>query len=115
MDSKDSNDNKLRCDCLTSNGVDQVEGADGKKYIIYTDDDGIDHEYPTAYGTFCEGWDAPLPPYCASSDGKPFDDPPGWCDDYWCYVDKRNCNLNDMEASSFFESKRDLWYSYANC
>ena len=63
--------------------------------IIYTDDNGLEHDYPTAYGTACIAWDEILPPICGA-DGFPLEDQPNYCSQPWCYIDPEKCYKADM-------------------
>ena len=70
--------NNTRCNCINSNGIETVRRG-GQDVIIYTDGDGVEYEYPAAYGTACIGWDEILPPYCGDENNSPLPDQPAWC------------------------------------
>jgi len=61
------------CQCLSDNDIDQTK-RNGQKVIIMTDENGLEHEYPAAYGTACIGWDEILPPFCGDGNDRPLDD-----------------------------------------
>jgi len=79
-----------------------------------TDADGNEHEYPTAYGTACIGWNETLPPFCGAGDGKPFDDQPDFCNKPWCFINEKKCFKKDTQPSSYFPGT-GLTYSYSQC
>ena len=60
----------------------------------------------TDYGlSTCAAHDTGKKPYCMRSN------PPSWCADSWCYVDKNNCD-KPVSNSVFFPG---LTYSYFTC
>ena len=62
--------------------------------------------YPNDYGlSTCAAHDTGKKPYCMRSN------PPSWCADQWCYVDKNNCD-KPISNSVFFPG---LTYSYFTC
>ena len=70
---------------------------------------GTSYAYPLTYGTDCAAHDQTLQPYCDSSVAEP----PEWCGQPWCYVDKDNCD-HPASKSSYYESQ-SLSYSYRTC
>ena len=86
------------CECLSDNDLDTTK-RNGQRVIIYTDADGNEHEYPSAYGTACIGWDEILPPICGDGNGRPLDDQPDWCPKSWCFIDPKKCTKKDTQES----------------
>tara|TARA_B110001452_G_scaffold93183_1_gene76857 strand:+ start:94 stop:1146 length:1053 start_codon:yes stop_codon:yes gene_type:complete len=70
---------------------------------------GTSYGYPLSYGTDCGAHDQTLQPYCDSSVAEP----PEWCAQPWCYVDKNNCD-HPASKSSYYASQ-SLSYSYRTC
>jgi uncharacterized protein YegL len=68
---------------------------------------GTEYNYPANYGfDSCATHDTGRQPYCNVAN------PPDWCADSWCYVDK-DCNVGiGALHSSYFPG---LTYSYATC
>ena len=96
------------CSCLTESGIDVKVGLDGSPVIIYTDADGVEHEYPGNYGlTECMAWDMGLPPTCDGEDAEAF------CADSWCYVSNETCKTGVIESTYFPDA--GLFYSYDTC
>ena len=80
---------------------------------MYTDADGVEHNYPGNYGlTTCMAWDLDLPPTCADSDGMPLVDAPDFCGQNWCYVGE-TCLQGALESTYFPD--QGLKYSYDVC
>ena len=56
-----------KCPCIEANGVSQVSRL-GQQHIVYKDADGVEHLYPTSYGTqTCKAHDLTLPPDCTDA------------------------------------------------
>ena len=101
------------CSCLTSSGLPVETDADGNPIIVYTDADGVEHNYPGNYGlTTCMAWDLDLPPTCADSDGMPLVDAPDFCGQNWCYVSE-TCLQGAIDSTYFPD--QGLKYSYDVC
>lgn len=54
----------------------------------------------------CTAHDSTLQPYCSRTN------PPAWCADSWCYIDRANCAGTIYSRSVFFPG---LYYSYFTC
>ena len=69
--------------------------------------------YPLSYGAnVCRAHDADVDPLCWS------ENPPLYCGQEWCYVDRRLCK--DSEEQFFLSvfspfSNQDVFYSYSSC
>ena len=91
------------CPCQTIDTV--LTGLSGSTYPSFTLA-GETIAYPTDYGlSTCAAHDTGKKPYCMRSN------PPSWCADSWCYVDKNNCD-KPFSNSVFFPG---LTYSYFTC
>ena len=101
------------CECISDNELETTK-RNGQKVILYTDPNGIEHEYPSAYGTACIGWDEILPPTCGDGNGRPLDDQPDWCPKAWCFIDTDKCTKKDTQKSKYFPDA-GLYYSYSQC
>ena len=103
------------CPCIEANGVTQITVL-GQQYIVYNDSDGVEHYYPSSYGTqTCQAHDSTLPPDCTDAEGKAKADAPAWCASRWCYVHREVCDQEDVKQSLYFGNEADLWYSYSKC
>ena len=83
---------KNGCPCIKSNGQ-KTFTREGQQYIVYKADDGVEHYWPSSYGTQkCLAHDLSLPPECADAKGNPKAVVPEYCKSQWCYVDKEKCD-----------------------
>ena len=108
-----ANSGDPNCPCLTTMRRDELfttfdstfVNADGTTRVTLS---GIDYTYPPDYGfSSCAQHDDGQLPYCNVAN------PPEWCADTWCYVDKDTCNRVNLKSSYFVDI--DLYYSYATC
>jgi len=67
------------------------------------------YPYPESYGALnCLAHDAGLDPFCNR------DNPPAWCAQEWCFVDKNACSGVQSYSSSLFPLA-NAYYSYETC
>ena len=66
------------------------------------------YAYPTDFGEVCRSHDEAMPPFAVSNE------PPAWCYQPWCYVDRDNCQFI-ASKSSYFPDEADMSYSYRTC
>ena len=89
----------LFSDCLLTVVAMPLEGSTQCPCVNHTD---------SSYGRGCRAHDinGSHYPQCLSAE------PPKWCDDHWCYVDRSNCDVtNEISASEGAEK----YWSYTTC
>ena len=89
----------LFSDCLLAVVAMPLEGSTECPCVNHTD---------SSYGRGCRAHDinGSRYPQCLSAE------PPKWCDDHWCYVDRSNCDVtNEISASEGAEK----YWSYTTC
>merc|ERR1740121_3196630 len=95
-----------KCPCV---GFDNIKGetlAKIKKKEV---------KYPADLGGSCSAWDSGVNPECKG------DKPPAWCNEKWCYVDPRKCEIDvvpkmseSYQPDATFQNL-PLYYSYSTC